>query len=427
MSEEAIVVKNIGKQYRLRHLHQGQRYSSLRDVLANAAKRIVGRGGPAIPQGTADEAFWALDDVSFCLAEGEVLGIVGRNGAGKSTLLKLLSRITEPTTGSIKLRGRIASLLEVGTGFHPELTGRENIFLNGAILGMGKTEIRRKFDQIVEFAEVVKFLDTPVKHYSSGMYVRLAFAVAAHLESEILVIDEVLAVGDAEFQRRCLGRMKEVANSGRTVLFVSHNMNAVENLCTSVLLLDKGQIQSQGSNVRELISDYLNSGVEGEASVWQNKGNELSHSSMMPLRFSLHHADGTLLTGPARNDEPLFVEIEMDVRISDPALNAGFALFNQDSEQILWSLTTDAKEAEWPKLEKGVCRVRCWLPTHFLNEGHYRLEMIGSLHFRDWFIRPGNNSPTIHFEIRGGLSESPYWLTARPGSLAPVWPWERTN
>ncbi len=233
-----ITVENIGKSYMIsRSGGRGDRYLALRDIMVERAKRLIGRGSGD----SSKEEFWALKDVSFEIEQGERVGIIGRNGAGKSTLLKVLSRITDPTTGRITLHGRVASLLEVGTGFHPELTGRENIYLNGAILGMSKKEIERKFDEIVAFAEVEKFLDTPVKRYSSGMYVRLAFAVAAHLEPEILIVDEVLAVGDAQFQKKCLGKMQDVGKSGRTVLFVSHDMRAVKSLCTSAMVMDHGR------------------------------------------------------------------------------------------------------------------------------------------------------------------------------------------
>lgn len=252
MSEAIITVENLGKRYSLRHLRD-QRYVALRDVLVEKATGLFRRNGKSPSSklqapGSSKEDFWALRDVSFEVQPGEVVGIIGRNGAGKSTLLKILSRITDPTEGRVKLSGRVASLLEVGTGFHPELTGRENIYLNGAILGMGRTEIRKKFDEIVAFAETEKFLDTPVKRYSSGMYVRLAFAVAAHLEPEILVVDEVLAVGDAEFQKKCLGKMQQVATSeGRTVLFVSHNIQAIRALCSKALYLESGRIVGFGS------------------------------------------------------------------------------------------------------------------------------------------------------------------------------------
>ncbi len=257
MSEPVITVRGLGKRYVLKH---APRSDTLRDTLTAGARGLFRRfTGQADP---SSEEFWALREVDFAINRGEVVGIIGRNGAGKSTLLKILSRITEPTTGRITLRGRVASLLEVGTGFHPELSGRENIYLNGAILGMSRAEIRRKFDEIVAFAEVERFLDTPVKHYSSGMYVRLAFAVAAHLEPEILIVDEVLAVGDAAFQKKCLGKMNEVArNSGRTVLFVSHNTAALQSICRTGLWLQQGRVVQRGP-INECLAAYLGAGVE---------------------------------------------------------------------------------------------------------------------------------------------------------------------
>ncbi len=261
MSAPIIQVENLGKRYRIRHQAEGRRYKALRDVLTETfnLKNVFRNRKSEIVNRKSVEDFWALRNVSFNVQPGEVVGIIGRNGAGKSTLLKILSRITEPTEGRVTIRGRVASLLEVGTGFHPELTGRENIFLNGAILGMSRAEIKRKFDEIVAFAEVEKFLDTPVKRYSSGMYVRLAFAVAAHLEPEILVVDEVLAVGDAEFQKKCLGKMQSVATQeGRTVLFVSHNMAAVQTLCNKGLYLLQGRITGFGG-VDAIVQRYLNS------------------------------------------------------------------------------------------------------------------------------------------------------------------------
>lgn len=246
MMDTIIEVENLGKRYVLDHQQEREKYTALRDVIAQGVKSAL--KGFSRQKTETKEEFWALKDVSFQVKRGEVVGIIGRNGAGKSTLLKILSRITEPTTGRVRLKGRVASLLEVGTGFHPELTGRENIYLNGAVLGMMRQEIDRKFDEIVAFAEVEKFLDTPVKRYSSGMYVRLAFAVAAHLEPEILVVDEVLAVGDAAFQKKCLGKMGDVASKeGRTVLFVSHNMAAVTQLCSRGIVLDTGKIKQLGT------------------------------------------------------------------------------------------------------------------------------------------------------------------------------------
>jgi homopolymeric O-antigen transport system ATP-binding protein len=264
MADDIVIrAEGLGKKYVIGHEAERERYVALRDVIARGARNAwrmaadMVKGRVVVPGDTVEE-FWALKDVSFEVKRGEVLGIIGRNGAGKSTLLKVLSRITEPTKGRACIRGRVASLLEVGTGFHPELTGRENIFLNGAILGMTRTEIRRKFDEIVAFAEVEKFLDTPVKRYSSGMYVRLAFAVAAHLEPEILVVDEVLSVGDAEFQKKCLGKMEDVAGHGRTVLFVSHNMAAVQALCQRSIQLASGHVIAD-ADTHDVVVNYLNS------------------------------------------------------------------------------------------------------------------------------------------------------------------------
>jgi lipopolysaccharide transport system ATP-binding protein len=278
VSETVIKVENLGKKYVLSHQQEGQNYKAIRDVIADGAKslgkKFLKPYGTKIDDLTHEE-FWALKDVSFEIKQGDRVGIIGRNGAGKSTLLKILSRITEPTQGSIKIKGRVASLLEVGTGFHPELTGRENIFLNGAILGMSQEEIKRKFDEIVAFAEVEKFLDTPVKRYSSGMYVRLAFAVAAHLEPEILIVDEVLAVGDAQFQKKCLGKMKDVAGEGHTtVLFVSHNMAAINTLCSSGIVLDKGKVACIGST-SECITMYEARSSQAQGEAWKRPKNLL--------------------------------------------------------------------------------------------------------------------------------------------------------
>jgi len=278
MSTIAIRLENVSKKYTINHEKQ-ERYIALRDVITNNTKKLLSRATSTVVNSKTTfqdfkttEDFWALNDISFDIKQGDRLGIIGRNGAGKSTLLKVLSRITEPTKGRISVKGRVASLLEVGTGFHPELTGRENIWLNGAILGMQKSEIKRQFDAIVDFSEVDTFLDTPVKRYSSGMYVRLAFAVAAHLEPEILVVDEVLAVGDYAFQSKCLGKMQDVSKSGRTVIFVSHNMGAVSSLCDSAVWIDRGKVVKGGS-VDEVVNYYL-----------KNQSTVYSESSLCSLR-----------------------------------------------------------------------------------------------------------------------------------------------
>jgi lipopolysaccharide transport system ATP-binding protein len=270
MPDPIIRVENLSKKYVINHQQEKGKYKTLRDVISDGAKSLGQKFSKSVGQRGFDpshEEFWALKDISFEIKQGDRLGIIGRNGAGKSTLLKVLSRITEPTQGRISIKGRVASLLEVGTGFHAELTGRENIYLNGAILGMSKVEIKKKFDEIVAFAEVERFLDTPVKRYSSGMYVRLAFAVAAHLEPEILIVDEVLAVGDVQFQKKCLGKMGEVAQEGRTVLFVSHNMAAIKALCSTGIVLDRGNIACTGSTT-ECIGVYESRGLEVKGEHW---------------------------------------------------------------------------------------------------------------------------------------------------------------
>lgn len=297
MSDIAIRVDNLSKRY---HIGQTQeRHDTLRDALVAGLRGlslVVGGGRRADngPQRTDETEFWALRDVSFEVKQGEVVGIIGRNGAGKSTLLKILSRITEPTSGRVELHGRVASLLEVGTGFHPELTGRENIYLNGAILGMKRAEIDRQFAEIVAFAEIEKFLDTPVKRYSSGMYVRLAFAVAAHLEPEILLVDEVLAVGDAAFQKKCLGKMGEVAQEGRTVLFVSHNMGSIDALCRTAIFLDQGRVAS-GGQAREIISVYLSSLDEASQCSLRDRTDRIGTGKARITSVCITNEDGILL------------------------------------------------------------------------------------------------------------------------------------
>lgn len=375
---------------------------------------------------THDDLFWALKDVSLSVEPGNVLGIIGKNGAGKSTLLKILSRITEPTSGEAKLRGRVASLLEVGTGFHPDLTGRENIFLNGAFLGMSKQEINSKFDEIVEFSGVEKFIDTPVKRYSSGMYVRLAFAVAAHLEPEILVIDEVLAVGDAAFQKKCLGKMNEVSsNQGRTVLFVSHNMNAVEFICNQCIHLNEGRIQDYSENVGAVVRQYLLASTsESITTEWINIKNEWDNPWFIPERFYLSDVNGEQLALPVKNDGDIWVSIEGKVNKPDPGLQIGFGIFHASGPMLYWSTNRDRSEREWQELPEGKCVLRNHIPARYLNEGEYRLDLFLGIYHQQWICEPGVLGPSIYLEIKGGLSDSPYWVEARPGLLGPVTSWQ---
>jgi len=425
MSEIAIRVENIGKLYRLGISEQ---HSTLRDSIVHtlgAPRRAWQRLVNPKPAPRSDEWLWALRNIGFEINRGELVGVIGRNGAGKSTLLKILSRITAPTEGHAEITGRVGSLLEVGTGFHPELTGRENIFLNGAILGMRRSEIACKFDEIVAFSGVEKFLDTPVKHYSSGMYMRLAFAVAAHIDTEILLVDEVLSVGDAEFQKKCLGKMSEVTKSGRTVLFVSHNLNAVEQLCNRVIMLEGGHIKTDSNDVRSVISGYLFGAASGDnSSSWVNHDERFVNPYFTPRSLAIVDGEGCEVRNPIRNDADAWVQIEGEIVSEDKSLTVGYALFSEEGQLLYWTYQTDQAEKDWPDLKCGSVRLRSRLPKHLLNEGSYRLELISSLHFRQWLLEPGESAPHITLVIQGGLSDSPFWMAQRPGLLAPVLNWE---
>ena len=372
---KAIKVENLSKSYLVGHnTAKSGASDTFRETLSRNARNLARKTrdmltGRQIVQGDEVEEFWALKDVSFEIQPGDRVGIIGRNGAGKSTLLKILSRITEPTRGRVTINGRVASLLEVGTGFHPELTGRENIFLNGAILGMGRKEIQRKFDEIVEFAEVEKFLDTPVKRYSSGMYVRLAFAVAAHLEPEILVVDEVLAVGDAQFQKKCLGKMEDVAGEGRTVLFVSHNMSAVTSLCTHSILLNAGKMIQAGAT-QDVIAHYLNAGHNSLLEqVWNDPqeapGNE---------RVRLHSVRVININAP--NESLISVKSPIDLEfiawVMMPNIKISFNIAVLDSiGGCVFNIASKATETTVGKM-KSICHI----PAEIMNDGVYTLRLM---------------------------------------------------
>jgi lipopolysaccharide transport system ATP-binding protein len=377
MSDTVITVENVSKSYLVGHRSDrqaGSPYASLRDVIGRevhnfARKAIDVARGRQIVQGDEIEEFWALKDVSFEVKRGEVLGIIGRNGAGKSTLLKILSRITEPSRGRVSLKGRVASLLEVGTGFHPELTGRENIFLNGAILGMTQREIRRKFDAIVSFAEVERFLDTPVKHFSSGMYVRLAFAVAAHLEPEILIVDEVLAVGDVEFQRKCMRKMEGVTTDGCTALFVSHQMSAVSQLCAHTVWLDKGRVEAYGET-NSIITKYLAIG-QSDAPLARFEAPRNSQGiffKQVSVLDTEHRATAEL---DARL--PFFVRLEYEV--SEPLTGVEIAVRVRtiDGTSVFTTVYSDNSDVKRMDKSPGRYTATVKIPALFLMPGSYTI------------------------------------------------------
>jgi lipopolysaccharide transport system ATP-binding protein len=367
MSDPVIRVEGLGKKYIIGHQRNGSDglRHRLNDFLTGPLRRI--RNSQSETRNPKSEEFWALKNVSFDVNQGEVVGIIGRNGAGKSTLLKILSRITEPTEGRVRIRGRVASLLEVGTGFHPELTGRENVFLNGAILGMSREEIKRKFDEIVAFAEVEKFLDTPVKRYSSGMYVRLAFAVAAHLEPEILIVDEVLAVGDEAFQKKCLGKMDKVAQEGRTVFFVSHNMPSIRRLCTSVILLSDGRLVRRGS-ADSVIGEYLreNSTIRSVIELADS-----DHAIQSPLKVRTVEV---LNSKGAPSDiiffgEDIFIKLTVQAEAPMPNVRVGIGIHTNGVR--IATVHAPAVDFPSPQLHTFLCK----LPANTLLPNFYSLHV----------------------------------------------------
>lgn len=419
-SDLSILVRGIGKRYKIGASQQ--RTDTLRDLITSQAARIGSSlRGKRNHSGEADH-IWALRDVNFEVKRGQALGIIGRNGAGKSTLLKVLSRVTDPTEGYGELRGRVGSLLEVGTGFHPELTGRENIFLNGAILGMHKKEIDARFDEIVAFSEVEKFIDTPVKRYSSGMYLRLAFAVAAHLEPEILVVDEVLAVGDADFQRKCLGKMGDVANSGRTVLFVSHNMSAIQRLTQDSIVLDKGKVLLRAPS-SEAVDFYLNRGLSklGER-FWEEDEVPVSSAPFRPLAIRILDKAGQV-SDSVRSVDPIRIEIDYELSEDVTGLRVGYYLFTTRGEPVFTSFDIDSEELfkEYTARPKGVYTSRCTIPPDTLNEGRFLLGVNASSYgIRRYF----QDDQALSFSVDASGAPGTHWPEPRPGPVRPVLGWE---
>ena len=402
MAPLAVHAVGLGKRYRVGQVQNA--FSRIRSAFSHRER----------------DAIWALSDVSLEIAEGERLGIIGRNGAGKSTLLKLLSRITEPTAGYADIRGRVGALLEVGTGFHPDLTGRENVYLNGAILGMNKAEVASKFDAIVDFSGVERHIDTPVKWYSSGMYVRLGFAVAAHLEPEILIVDEVLAVGDAEFQKRCLARMSEVANDGRTVLFVSHNMQTMRRLCNRAVLLEGGKLVADGdaeSVARSYLASIDSSGAGRRR--WEDPAEQPGDEACRLVEVAVTDEDGDAAT-TFFSSKPIYLTLELDLPAVDPALNINFDLMTPDGVLILHSSFRDG--ATPPELVPGRNVVRCQIPPGLLNSGRYVVTLRISLHHVRWIV---HEEGITQFSVLADHGDSMFLLaTARPGVIAPVLEWD---
>lgn len=420
MTDRIIQVNSISKYYKLGQYNNGTFFKDMQSMIAEK----LGKEDPngkigAKARSELEDGFYALDNVSFDVERGSRIGIIGRNGAGKSTLLKLLSRITTPTKGEIIIRGRVASLLEVGTGFHPEMTGRENIYLNGAIMGMRRHEINRKIDDIIEFSEIGEHIDTPVKRYSSGMYVRLGFAVAAHLDSDILIADEVLAVGDAQFQKKAIGKLNDISTGEeRTVLFVSHQMNSVRSLCQKGIVLDHGKIVYQG-DIEDCISFYQKdlyqiSGTN-DLSVYSNEFFDL-------LEFEIIDKDGSVISEAVPNDEMHYVQIVFKMKKLHTAFNIGYAVYDDCGTLMYWSYTTDILDTDG-KIRLGKNVIKGEIPAHFLNEGTYSIRIMSSIHFQEWLIDPESECPTKDYVIQGGLSESPFWMMKRPGICAPLLNW----
>jgi lipopolysaccharide transport system ATP-binding protein len=423
MSNTAIKVENLSKIYRLGEIGTG---TISRDMERWFKTRILKQEDPFLKIGeTNDRAnkgvsdiVYSLQDINFEINQGDAVGIIGRNGAGKSTLLKILSRVTTPTTGKINIKGRVASLLEVGTGFHPELTGRENIYLNGAILGMRKREIDRKLDEIIDFSGVERYIDTPVKRYSSGMYVRLAFAVAAHLESEILIVDEVLAVGDAEFQKKCLGKMGEVSKGeGRTVLFVSHNLGAIQNLCPKSITLSNGQIKHYGSTF-ESINYYLSSNYSKQEDLFKKLF--FKKYGIEVLDFSITFKDN--FNRQFKTTDEISIEIILSMENEIDNLRVGFDLINSiTGDTVFRSFHDDLILSN--AFQKGNIRLSCMIPKNLLSEGEYFVSLIMGIHKVDWLT---NGDSILKFSIVNLDGINSKYNDFRPGLINPQINWFQT-
>ena len=418
MAPIMIRTEGLGKRYRLGTVRRPRSFRESLTGIVAAPFRGLARLGRGAAQPTA-EMMWALQDVSLEVRHGEVLGVIGRNGAGKSTLLKILSRITEPTTGYAEIRGRVGSLLEVGTGFHPELTGRDNVYLNGSILGMTRADIARRFDAIVAFAEVDRFVDTPIKHYSSGMHLRLAFAVAAHLEPEILLVDEVLAVGDAAFQRKCLRRMGDVAEEGRTVLFVSHNLTAVQGLCARAIRLDGGKVVEEGTPAT-VVAHYLQEAASAlSQQVWPEPATAPGNDRARLRRVCVRPADGQS-TDPITTRMPVTLEFEYWNLRPGALLSLAFHLYNE--EGVLVFASAPVTEGPWQgqPLPRGLFRDVCRIPADLLNDALYRVELLVVDHSTEVILRLRD---ALIFEVHDTPDLRGAWFGKWQGAVRPILAW----
>ena len=412
-----IEVQGLGKSYAM--LQPGEKWSGdFADIAADALHRLM---HGQLFRRRKHEIFWALKDLSFSVQPGEVVALAGHNGAGKSTLLKVLSRITSPNEGSALIRGRIGSLLEVGTGFHPDLTGRENVYLAGTILGMRRQEVAARFDEIVAFAEMEAFIDTKVKRYSSGMYLRLAFSVAAHLSTEVLLVDEALAVGDVNFQRKCMGKMGQIAGQGRTVFFVSHSVSAMRTLCTRGILLDHGR-QVMDGDIETIVQAYLAHGakVSDLGNEWTNVTDNFRNPFFQPLSLRLFDEDAPG-TPSFQYGSRIVAEIEGKIETSAPDLNIGLVVSTPEGTEVFRTFLRDTPALVETRLEPGNHSFRVGLPCRILNEGDYRIEII-ALH-KQWILEPGKGNPSLPLAIHGGFGTTPYWIQRRPGTIAPELGW----
>jgi lipopolysaccharide transport system ATP-binding protein len=425
MSKPVIKVENLSKAYQLGQIGTG---TISRDIDRFVKTKILGKEDPFLKIGETNDRsskgnsdiVWSLKDINFEVNQGDAVGIIGKNGAGKSTLLKLLSRVTSPTTGNIKVKGRIASLLEVGTGFHPELSGRENIYLNGAILGMRKKEITRKLDEIIDFSGVERYIDTPVKRYSSGMYVRLAFAVAAHLESEILIVDEVLAVGDAEFQKKCLGKMGDISKTdGRTILFVSHNMAAVQNLCSKSFVLEKGNISFIG-NSNNAIDYYLNSNQQEDTNNALNNFIDNQNDDTFYLKsFTIYQNSKN--TDTVVTNEDICINYKFEVYKNVLGLRIGFDLIDLVTGLVIFRTFHDDNEKQINQFHSGNYNFNVTIPKDFLAVGKYAIKPIVGIHKRKWILYNDNIYKTIETINFDGINS--IYAETRPGLLMPKMNW----